>query len=450
MDRSPAVTLRPPRARSAQPGAWWRREVSPDPLQARPPVKGWCSWTVFGTGVNETAVLRTAEALVARGLAAAGYDTVVVDDCWAGEERDEQGRLVADAGSFPSGIPALAGRLRTMGLRLGLYLTAGERTCVCQRAGSLWREQEDAATLRDWGVSLLKYDNCQAGGRPEAWRYADMAAAARAQGWEPNMHICTWGCGGAEEWAGGVGRSYRTYEDVLPGWPHILRNADATLSAPPSAALPDSDPLVLMEDPQQQATHVALWALLRGPLLLGWDVAAAPQSLVDLVTNPRLLALHGDPSGPAVPLAGLHPADGSLRALGAPCLSGAAVLMFNPHGSQSSGALRLEEALPGWWPLHVQDLWTGTPWPPSSELKVTLPPYGHVLLLLSPPAARAWMPNTAPLVAPKPRCYKDRGVATAGALAGALSMVVLLLCSWLQRSRRPRGAVFCIRGKLSL
>jgi alpha-galactosidase len=44
-------------------------------------------------------------------------------------ERDDADNLVAHPDRFPSGIPALAERVKDMGFLFGIYESAGEITC---------------------------------------------------------------------------------------------------------------------------------------------------------------------------------------------------------------------------------------------------------------------------------------------------------------------------------
>ena len=45
------------------------------------------------------------------------------------------------------------------GLKLGIYSSAGDYTCKHYPA-SLGFERQDAAAFAEWGVDLVKYDNC--------------------------------------------------------------------------------------------------------------------------------------------------------------------------------------------------------------------------------------------------------------------------------------------------
>src|SRR5512136_980032 len=96
-------------------------------LALTPPM-GWNSWNMFGPHINEQLILETAEAFVSTGLQNAGYQYVVIDDLWQGE-RGSDDRLQADPQKFPSGIKALADKVHSLGLKLGIYSDAGPRTC---------------------------------------------------------------------------------------------------------------------------------------------------------------------------------------------------------------------------------------------------------------------------------------------------------------------------------
>jgi alpha-galactosidase len=75
-------------------------------LALTPPM-GWNSWNKFACNVSEELVRQTADAMVKSGMKDAGYQYVVIDDCWQ-VSRDKDGNIVADPQRFPSGIKALA------------------------------------------------------------------------------------------------------------------------------------------------------------------------------------------------------------------------------------------------------------------------------------------------------------------------------------------------------
>lgn len=125
---------------------------------ATPPM-GWSSWNTFRNRINEKLILDTATAMRDNGLVEAGYKYINLDDCWQSSLRDENGELVGDYETFPSGIANLAKQVNQMGLKLGAYTSNGTLTCEDLPA-SLGREQFDAYTLAKWGVEYFKYDYC--------------------------------------------------------------------------------------------------------------------------------------------------------------------------------------------------------------------------------------------------------------------------------------------------
>jgi hypothetical protein len=100
------------------------------------PVMGWSGWSFLRLGANEASVEGEAKALVSTGLAAAGYQYVNIDDGWyqcpgsQGPNVDAYGRWVVNSANYPSvgsenGIQALAADVHSLGLKFGIYETAG-------------------------------------------------------------------------------------------------------------------------------------------------------------------------------------------------------------------------------------------------------------------------------------------------------------------------------------
>src|SRR5450432_3734775 len=71
------------------------------------PPMGWNSWNKFGCNVSEQLIKQMADVMVKSGMKDAGYNYIVIDDCWQ-VRRDSMGNIIADAQRFPSGIKALA------------------------------------------------------------------------------------------------------------------------------------------------------------------------------------------------------------------------------------------------------------------------------------------------------------------------------------------------------
>ncbi len=135
----------------AQAGGHGQAPVAPPwPALAKTPPMGWNSWNRFGCNVSEQLIRETADAMVSSGMKDAGYQFVVIDDCWQ-IDRDAQGRIVPDPKRFPSGTKALADYVHSKGLKFGRYSDAGTMTCQ-RRPGSLGYEREDAQQYAAWGL----------------------------------------------------------------------------------------------------------------------------------------------------------------------------------------------------------------------------------------------------------------------------------------------------------
>ena len=87
------------------------------------------SWNKFGCDVGEHLVRQMADAMVKSGMKDAGYQYVVIDDCWQ-VSRDNDGNIIADPQRFPSGIKTLADYVHSLGLKFGIYSDAGSKTCA--------------------------------------------------------------------------------------------------------------------------------------------------------------------------------------------------------------------------------------------------------------------------------------------------------------------------------
>ena len=275
----------------------------------KPPM-GWNSWNTFGNKINEAVIRETAEALVSTGLKDAGYEYVVIDDCWSLPERDKNGRIAENRELFPSGIRALSDYIHSLGLKFGMYSCAGLRTCA-GLPGSYDREFIDAQTFADFGVDLLKYDFCcfPEGSNPMHY-YNRMGIALRATGRDIIFSACNWGVGESERWMRSVGaHMYRSTGDISENFTTILNIAHGQLaklrySAP--GCYNDLDMLVCGMDgvgnvghpglcgDTEYKTHFALWCMEGAPLMIGSDVRRIRPETVALLTNPGLLRINSD------------------------------------------------------------------------------------------------------------------------------------------------------------
>jgi len=63
------------------------------------PPMGWNSWNKFGSDVNEKLIKEIADSFVTNGFRNAGYEYIVIDDCWQ-IARNTKGKIEADSTRF--------------------------------------------------------------------------------------------------------------------------------------------------------------------------------------------------------------------------------------------------------------------------------------------------------------------------------------------------------------
>lgn len=103
-------------------------------------------------------MMSAANDIVNKGFQTAGYNYVILDDCWSIQSgRDGNNRIQPDTSKFPDGIDGWVSKVHDLGLKAGIYSSAGETTCGGYPA-SLGYEMIDASTFAGWGIDYLKYD----------------------------------------------------------------------------------------------------------------------------------------------------------------------------------------------------------------------------------------------------------------------------------------------------
>jgi alpha-galactosidase len=277
-------------------------------LALTPPM-GWNSWNKFGCNVSEQLIRDAADSIVASGMKDAGYQYVVIDDCWQ-VSRAADGTIVADPERFPSGIKALADYVHAKGLKFGLYSDAGTKTCA-GRPGSKDHEAQDAKTYASWGVDYLKYDWCNSEGLDQRDAYQKMSQALRASGRPIVFSMCEWGSSKPWLWAQGVGQLWRATGDIQDCWDcgtswggmgvsHII---DLLADLYPYAGPGHWNDPDMLEVGNGRLTlaenraHFSMWCLLAAPLMAGNDLKAMTPEIREILTNAEVVAVDQDPLG---------------------------------------------------------------------------------------------------------------------------------------------------------
>jgi alpha-galactosidase len=270
---------------------------------------GWNSWNKFGCDVSEKLIRETADALVATGMKDAGYQYVVIDDCWQ-VRRDGAGSIVADPDRFPSGMKALADYAHVKGLKFGLYSDAGTGTCQ-KRPGSKDHEELDAKTYAEWGVDYLKYDWCNTEGQDARDAYGRMSRALRAAGRPIVFSMCEWGSSRPWLWAQGIGQLWRATGDIQDCWDcgrgwggmgvtHIIDLMADLYPYSGPGHWNDPDMLEVGNGGLTMAesrAHFSFWALFAAPLMAGNDIRSVPRDVLEILTNREVVAVDQDALG---------------------------------------------------------------------------------------------------------------------------------------------------------
>jgi alpha-galactosidase len=360
------------------------------------PPMGWNSWNHFGCDITEATIRKEADAMVSSGMRDAGYQYVVVDDCWHGE-RDAEGNIHADPRRFPSGIRALADYMHSRGLKFGIYSDAGDRTCQ-GKPGSRGHEFQDALRYAAWGVDYLKYDWCNAQSLEVRAAYETMGDALRAIGRPIVFSICEWGTHKPWLWAASVGGNlWRTTGDIYDGWVGNERDKNGVLnildlqSGLEEFAGPGhwNDPDMLEVgnggmSPDQYRAHFSLWAILAAPLMAGNDLSTMNAETRRILTNREVIAVDQDRLG----VQGRRVVrSGDTEIWVKPLADGSQAVVLLNRGSAAT-TIRLEWSalgFPPYVPLSLHDLWSGrTLAPRTTIVTLDVPPTGAVMLRVVP------------------------------------------------------------------
>ena len=266
--------------------------------------------------------------------------TLLVDDCWSVQSgRDSvTGQIVPNPVTFPSGIDGLAESIHALGLKIGIYSSAGTTTCAGYPA-SIGHESLDASTFAAWGIDYLKYDNCnapanwtdvydacvmgQGGSNPDAngtcpvtsttapagydWstsntaeRYRIMRDALLAQNRTILYSLCDWGIADVDSWGNATGNSWRMSGDISPEWSSvtsILNDNSFQMNSVDFWGHNDADMLEIGNGDltfTESRSHFAFWAAMKSPLIIGTALNLLPTDYVEILKNKYLLAFSQD------------------------------------------------------------------------------------------------------------------------------------------------------------
>ncbi len=368
------------------------------------PPMGWSSWNSFSNTVDAKIVMDQAKAMVANGMAKAGYQYINIDEGWWRGQRDAEGNIVVDAKAWPAlaagehagDMANIVRYIHGLGLKAGIYTDAGMDGCslyypdlgpAYQHVGSEGHYEQDFLQFAKWGFDYVKVDWC--GGDKEnldpAVQYAEIARAiGRAEavtGRRLYFSICEWGKNSPWTWAASVGGApadiWRTSGDIvdpivahekhsgrLASFPGVLSNFDQGIhpEAQHTGFYNDPDMMVVgmpgLTDAQSRV-HMSLWAISAAPLLAGADLTRLSPATLATLTNPEVIAVDQDSLG----LQGVRVASNGdgldvwSKALSTP--GERAVLLLNRTGDAAAMTVHWSDlGLTGSSSVSVRDVWT--------------------------------------------------------------------------------------------
>lgn len=359
------------------------------------PPMGWNDWAHYECDFTAQTILDNARALVKTGLAAHGYNTVTIDDCWMQKDRDARGNLQPDPKRFPRGMKAVADTVHDLGLKFGIYEDSGDKTCGGfagsgePTGGGQDHFFQDARLFASWGVDYLKLDGCnvyvpQGSSQDAAYRKA-YAAEAKAletvgrptvfsesapayfQGTPDWYDVLTWVGRYGQLWREGsdiatfnpAKPDAERFDSVLWNYAYNLplgrfqkpgnwNDADFIIGGDGGMTLPET------------RSQLALWSMMSAPLILSSEVDKLSPQAIEILSNHAVISVDQDPLGREATLVRRSP---QIDVLLKPLKSGEyAIAVLNRDSQAVRLQLRPAEfgfAVNSGCRLDARDLWTG-------------------------------------------------------------------------------------------
>jgi hypothetical protein len=284
------------------------------------PPMGWASWNSFAATITYNIIKAQADAMVASGLKAAGYQYVNIDEGWWQGTRDSSGNITIVASDWPGGMQAIADYIHGLGLKAGIYTDAGKDGCgyyyptgrpAAPGSGSEGHYDQDFLQFSQWGFDFVKVDWC--GGNSEGLdsktaytAISNSIQKATTQTGRPMaFSVCNWGNQSPWNWAPSIATMWRTSQDIIyyggtADMNRVLTNFDSAQHATAQSPGHYNDPDMLIVGMSgfsgaQNRTHMALWAISGAPLLAGNKLDSMNADTKSVLTNSEVIAIDQDP-----------------------------------------------------------------------------------------------------------------------------------------------------------
>ena len=254
----------------------------------------------------------------------------------------------------PSFLPFTT-RIHQLGLKAGIYTDIGRNACSQaydlsspnlpvgrteeREVGAFGHVETDVALyFKEWGFDYIKVDAC---GLADYGPAREIVAKYEYRPFEPYIvrskpslsnidgvtqlygamksalvranpdgdfvfSICAWGEANSRSWGKNVGNLWRTSGDITPEWSRMLHVFDSAVTRELYAGPGRwNDPDMLFvghgdfdeKHLPQARSHFALWSIIAAPLIIGYDLREAPQSLLDIWGAKEIVAVNQDRAG---------------------------------------------------------------------------------------------------------------------------------------------------------
>ncbi|KAK5649043.1 hypothetical protein RI129_003935 [Pyrocoelia pectoralis] len=289
---------------------------------ARTPPMGWMSWQRFrcivdcklypDDCISDRLFRKMADLMSSGGYLDAGYEYLVIDDCWLSHERTPQGRLQPDPDRFPHGMKDLADYIHSKGLKFGMYENFGGYTCAGY-PGIIHHLEVDAKTFVDWEIDYIKIDGCNASIDDYKQGYTDFGRYLNESG-RPIVYSCSWpyyienkGIYADYKYLGEICNLWRNYEDIQDSYESLTgiidwykKHQDRFGKYAGPGQWNDPDMLIIGNyglSYEQSKTQMALWAILAAPLLISVDFRTIDNKEKEILLNKDVIAINQDKLG---------------------------------------------------------------------------------------------------------------------------------------------------------
>jgi alpha-galactosidase len=299
-----------------------------DTISLTPPI-GWNGWNSWARLIDREKVIASANAMVNMGLSKHGWTYINIDDGWQGYRTANNYALQPNK-KFPD-FKEMIDEIHSKGLKLGLYSTpwitsyAGfgggssnfedgalpdsiiNNKRSFRYTGKYRFEKQDAIQMAQWGVDYLKYD----------WRIELGSAERMSEALKKSGRDIIYSLSNSapfsqvKDWAR-ISEAWRTGPDIRDSWLSLYVSAFTLDKWGPYGGpghWNDPDMMILGNvttgaklhptrlTPNEQYSHVSLFSLLAGPILIGCPIEQLDAFTLNLLSNDEVIEVNQDPLG---------------------------------------------------------------------------------------------------------------------------------------------------------